>query len=376
MKITNILIVAGGTAGHVNPALAIAAELKRQVPNVNIHFAGCKNGMEAKLVKNAGYKFHSIEVRGIQRRLTPKNIARNFAALYYLSTSLFRANAILKEVNPVLVIGTGGYVSGPVVRAAAKKGIKTAIHEQNAFPGITNKILAQKADLVFAAVPQAVDRLSQKEKTYIVGNPIRTEFFMQNKNTARKQLAIPEDKTLIVSFGGSLGAQNINTAVANLAVWEKGQGNIKHIHATGSIEKEDFAKLAKELQIDSSQNFEIREYIDNMPLLLSAADLVISRAGALTLAEIAAVGKASILIPSPNVAENHQYHNAKQFENVGGAVVIEEKNLTDELLISTVKNLTQDKAKLEQMGSSAKVLSYPDSTEKIWQRLKVLLNMM
>ncbi len=370
----NILIAAGGTAGHVNPALAIAGELKRQMPHAEIHFAGCKNGMEAKLVKNAGYTFHEIEVRGIQRRLTPKNIVRNFAAMYYLATSLPRASKIIKNLKPALVIGAGGYVSGPVVRAAAKKGIKTAIHEQNAFPGITNKILAGKVDTVFAAVPQAVDRLGVKEKTVVVGNPIRTEFFTQNKSAARKQLGISDNTVLIVSFGGSLGAQNINKAVAHLAVWEKQVENLHHIHASGSIEKNDFAQLAKSLGIDNISCFEIREYIENMPLVLSAADLVISRAGALTLAEIAAVGKAAVLIPSPNVAENHQYHNAMQFEKIGAAIVIEEKDLKDNTLAQTVQELVKDREKLLQMGENAKELSHPDSLEKIWQNLKILLN--
>ncbi len=375
----NILIAAGGTAGHVNPALAIAGEIKRQLPSATIHFAGCKNGMEATLVKNAGYELHTIEVRGIQRRLTPKNIMRNIAAVFYLATSLFRANAIINKLKPKLVIGAGGYVSGPIVRAAAKKGIKTAIHEQNAFPGITNKLLSSKVDVIFVAVEKAAERLGGSgisEKAVVVGNPIRTEFFMQNKSSARKQLGVDENKVLIVSFGGSLGAQNINAAVANLAVWEKSQSNMHHIHASGSIEKHDFAELTKKLGVDNLKSFEIKEYIQNMPLVLSAADLVISRAGALTLAEIAATGKASLLIPSPNVAENHQYHNAMQFEKIGGAIVIEEKDLYENTLVEIVQKLAQNRDKLIEMGDNAKKLSHPDSLEKIWQNLKKLLNVM
>ncbi len=371
-----ILIAAGGTAGHINPALAIASEIKRQIPFANIHFAGCKNGMEAKLVKAAGYEFHTIEVRGIQRKFTIKNIIRNFAAIYYLLLSFGRANKIIKTVNPTLVIGTGGYVSGPIVQAAIRKNIKTAIHEQNAFPGITNKILARDADLVLAASKDGAKRLGHREKTVVVGNPIRVEFFAQNEANNRNAICDSKDKVIILSFGGSLGAQRLNEAVANLAKWEIDNKDFLHIHATGSIEKNDFAVMANKLNIDKSNKFVIKEYIDNMPSLLNAADLVIARAGALTLAEIAAAGKACILIPSPNVAENHQYHNAMQFENAGAGIVIQEKDLTNEKIIEVVDTLTKNRDTLVEMGAKAKVLSYPNSLNEIWLNLKKLINVM
>ena len=174
-----VLIAAGGTAGHINPALAIAGALKKRHPDAEIHFAGRRKGMEYGLVSKAGYAFHPIEVNGIQRRLTPKNIARNLVALWHLALSGPRAGAILREVKPDLVIGAGGYVSGPVVQAAARRGIRTAIHEQNAFPGVTNKILAKQVDLVFAAMPDAVQRLGAPDKTVVTGNPVREEMFRQ-----------------------------------------------------------------------------------------------------------------------------------------------------------------------------------------------------
>ena len=176
-----VLIAAGGTAGHINPALAIAGAIREHRPDAEIHFAGRKKGMEYGLVTKAGYRFHSIEVNGIQRRLTPKNVVRNVVALYHLALSVPRANAILDEVRPDLVIGAGGYVSGPILQAAAKKGILTAIHEQNAFPGVTNKILAKHVDIVFAAMPDAVERLAAPQKTVIVGNPVRAEIYAQDR---------------------------------------------------------------------------------------------------------------------------------------------------------------------------------------------------
>ena len=365
-----VLIAAGGTAGHINPALAMASVIRAHCPDAEIHFAGRRKGMEYGLVTKAGYAFHPIEVNGIQRRLTPKNVARNVVALYHLALSAPRANAILKEVQPDLVIGAGGYVSGPIVQAAARKGILTAIHEQNAFPGVTNKILAKSVDVVFAAMPDAVERLGAADKTVVVGNPVRAEMYTQDRTSARQALGLSADRIMILSFGGSLGAQRVNEVVADLAQWELEQKNFYHIHATGSIEKDDFAKLSAQKKIDGDPRFVIREYIDDMPRLLAAADLVISRAGALTLAEIAAMGRASVLIPSPNVAENHQYHNAMQLQKLGAAVVVEEKNLTGEKLIEIVDGLTRDPAKLMEMGVKAKALSQPDSLEKIWKTLE------
>ncbi len=368
-----VLIAAGGTAGHINPALAIARALQKRWPDTEIHFAGRRGGMEYGLVTKAGYAFHPIEVNGIQRRLTPKNIARNVAALYHLALSGPRANAILREVQPDLVIGTGGYVSGPVVRAAAKKGIRTAIHEQNAFPGVTNKILAKEVDVVFAAMPDAVERLGVPDKTSVVGNPVREEMFGQDRAAARRRIGVKDGQIVIISFGGSLGAQVLGERVADLAQWELAGKNFLHIHATGKIEKEDFAALAAKLHIDNDPRFVICEYIDNMPELLAACDLVISRAGALTLAEIAAVGRASVLIPSPNVAENHQYHNAMQLQKLGAAVVAEEKDLTGEKLIEIVDRLTRDPALLMEMGAKARALAQPDALPQICDSLGTLM---
>lgn len=370
-----VLIAAGGTAGHVNPALAIAKEIEKHCPGAEIHFAGRKKGMEYGLVTKAGYPFHHIEVNGIQRKLTLRNVARNVKAMYRLALSAPCAAAILRKVQPDLVIGAGGYVSGPVVQTAAKKGILTAIHEQNAFPGITNKILAKSVDLVFVAMPDAVERLgpAAKGKTFVVGNPVREAMWNTDRTAARKALGAKDGQIVVVSFGGSLGAQRLNEAVAELAVWELKERDFLHIHATGSIEKKDFAALAKKLKIDNDARFQIREYIEDMPSMLAAADLVISRAGALTLAEISAVGRAAVLIPSPNVAENHQYYNAMQLEKLGAARVLEEKNLGQGALQKTVDEITHSQASLMEMGAKARALAQPDSLEKIWTHLEQLL---
>ena len=364
-----VLIAAGGTAGHINPALAIAGALRAARPDTEVHFAGRRGGMEYGLVTKAGYPFHHIEVNGIQRRLTPKNILRDIEAVWHLALSGPRARAILREVQPDLVVGCGGYVSGPVVRCAAKMGYKTAIHEQNAFPGVTNKLLAPLADLVFAAVPAAVQKLGVPGKTLVVGNPVRPEVFGQDRAEARALLGAG-GRTVLLSFGGSLGARRLNELVAELMQWEQaGQKGILHIHATGSREAEAFAGLMAQKGLAGNAGLAVKEYIDNMPQMLAAADLVISRAGALTLAELCAAGRAAILIPSPNVAENHQYYNALELQKVGAAVVIEEKELTAEKLIQTVERLTADRASLAAMGKLAKALSEPRSLEKITAKL-------
>ena len=368
-----VLIAAGGTAGHINPALAVAGVIRKHCPQAEIHFAGRKAGMEYKLVTAQGYPFHHIEVNGIQRSLTPKNLVRNVQAVWNLALSGPKAKAMMKEVQPDLVIGCGGYVSGPVVRCAAKMGIATAIHEQNAFPGVTNKLLAKDVDLVFAAVAAAVEKLGAPQKTKVVGNPVRPEMFQQDRQAARAKLGAG-DRTVILSFGGSLGARRINEVVADLAAWEmKSKAPVLHIHATGSRGVELFAELGRQKGFAGYEGIQAREYIQDMPQMLAAADLVIGRAGALTLAELEAVGRAAILIPSPNVAENHQYYNALELQKAGAALVLEEKDLTGERLVEQVQSLLAQPGKLQEMGRKARTLADPDSLEKIWTALAELL---
>ena len=371
-----VLIAAGGTAGHINPALAIAGAIRRADPAAEIHFAGRREGMEYRLVTQAGYPFHHIEITGFQRHLSLNNIRRNLITLWNLALSGPKARRMMKEVRPDLVIGCGGYVSGPVVRCAARQGIRTAIHEQNAFPGVTNKLLAPDVDLVFAAVPAAVEKLGAPDKTLVVGNPVRPEVFTQAANRAAIRAKLGAgDRTVILSFGGSLGARRINEVVADLCAWEqKEHAPVLHLHATGQYGVELFRDLQKQKGFAPGGSLEVREYIDNMPELLAAADLVISRAGALTLAELEAVGRAAILIPSPNVAENHQYYNALELQKAGAAVVIEEKDLTGEALVSTVSGLLNEPGKLARMGRSARSLSVDDSLDRIVSALMKLVH--
>ena len=357
-----VLIAAGGTAGHINPALAIAGALKKADPTAEIHFAGRKEGMEYRLVTQAGYPFHHIEITGFQRKLSLHNIKRNIITLWNLALSGPKAKAMMKEVKPDLVIGCGGYVSGPVVRCAAKMGIHTALHEQNAFPGVTNKLLAP-------------EKLGAPDKTLVVGNPVRPEVFAQaaNREAIRAQLGAG-DRTVILSFGGSLGARRVNEVVADLCAWEQHEHKpVLHLHATGQYGVQLFEQLQKQKDFTPGDSLVVKEYINNMPELLAAADLVISRAGALTLAELEAVGRAAVLIPSPNVAENHQYYNAMELQKAGAAMVIEEKDLTGEKLVQTVSTMLAQPGKLAEMGKNARSLSVDDSLDRITAALLKLV---
>ncbi|MCI5800690.1 MAG: undecaprenyldiphospho-muramoylpentapeptide beta-N-acetylglucosaminyltransferase [Oscillospiraceae bacterium] len=366
-----ILFACGGTAGHINPALAVAGTIRQKHPGAEILFAGNPGGMEARLVPQAGFDFTPIRVKGFQRKLSWYNIKNNVMAVAYLTTAPSRARKILEEFRPDVVMGTGGYVSGPVVREAARRGYKTLTHEQNAFPGVTTKLLARRVDKVLLAVPKAKDYLDPQGEYIVTGNPIREEILFADRNKAREELGVG-DKICILSFGGSLGARRVNEAVADLIAHHAKTGKFHHIHATGSYGVELLPELLREKGIlDWKQipHLDIREYINDMPRCLAAADLVICRAGAITLSELEAAGKASVLIPSPNVAENHQYHNAMVLQNAQAAVVLEEKNLTGKSLCEVFDRLCADPEELRRLGKNAASLAIADANERIYREI-------
>lgn len=367
----HILFAGGGTAGHVNPALAIAGYIKENNPDAKISYIGTKKGIESRLVPAAGFDFYTIEVSGFQRKLTPNNIARNVSAVVKVVTASIASRKLLKTLKPDVVIGTGGYVSGPVLREAAKLGIKTAIHEQNAFPGITTKMLVNKVDRVMLAMEAAEKHLTLNKKPYITGNPVRTSLIGVSKEEAKKALKM-DDRPVILSFGGSLGAQHINEAVCDLIKWHNKTGKFYHIHGCGKAGYETFINSLSD--IDLSDEISVREYIDDMQLCMAAADIVVCRAGAITLSELQMCGKPSVLIPSPYVAENHQFHNAMSLKNVGAAEIIEEKDLNGEKLIKVVSSLIEDNNRLAEMSQNAKNSAISDSNERIYKIIMELYN--
>lgn len=368
------IFAAGGTAGHINPALAIADKVKSVFPETEILFIGTPSGMEARLVTKAGYNFTAVEMAGFQRRISVRNIGRNFKAAYcYLISAKMKVRKILKDFKPDVVIGTGGYVTGTVLGQAAAMGIKTVTHESNSYPGMATKMLAKKADKVLLATEDAKKHLNTDERCVVTGNPLRSNIPIEERESARKRLGLPDGFT-VLSFGGSLGANRITEAVAELIAWEGKKGGINHIHSYGGKGKELFYDA-----LDSSGAAEdktrhiFKDYIDNMYTCMCAADLIISRAGAMTVTELTAIGRPAILVPYPNATENHQYYNALTLSNAHAAILIEDKDLTRARLVDEVSKLFADRQRLELMEENAKKSARNNAADVILKEIIELL---
>ena len=368
-----VLMSGGGTAGHINPALAIADTIKKHIPDAEILFVGTPAGMESKLVPQAGFNYTSMPVAGFQRKLTVENVKRNIEAAAHLALSGVRSAKIIREFKPDIAIGTGGYVCGPVLRKAAQMGVPVLVHEANAFPGVTVKMLAHYCDCVMLAVEDAKKRINADTEFVVTGNPVRAEVLEYDKKRARKELGV-DDRPLIVSFGGSLGARTINESMLDLLVRSAKDGRYQHIHGYGKYGKFVLDEL-KERGVDLKKcpHLDVREYISDMPRVMAAADLVICRSGAMALTEIQALGKAAILIPSPNVAENHQYYNALAMVDRSAAEIIVEKDITPGLLIEKADKLAGDRAKLDEMSANARKMAILDSRERIFDVVRTTL---
>lgn len=364
-----VLFTGGGTAGHINPALAAAGYLKQKQPDAEILYVGNKGGMEERLVSAAGYPIRTIHISGFQRKLNLKNLVANAKTVVRVFTSTAEAKKIIKEFQPDVCVGTGGYVSGPVVREAAKLHIPCVIHESNAYPGVTTKMLAKLVDTVLLAVPDAQKYLDSSAHCVVTGNPVRGEVLAAQREESRKALGL-DDRPVVLSFGGSLGASALNKACAKMLAESARFGLVQHIHGYGSHDEKFLDELSA-LGFSAKDNPQIRllEYIDNMPQCLAAADLVVGRAGAMTLSEIEAKAKASILIPSPNVAENHQYHNAMALVNRGAAELIEEKDLTGDLLWERVENLLINPEIVQSLGENAGKMGIADANDRIYREI-------
>lgn len=375
-----LLFATGGTAGHINPALAVASYIQQKYPDSQIMFVGTADHMESRLVPNAGFEFKTIEINGFKRSFSPKAIIDNVKTVSRLLKSEKDSKQIIREFQPDVVIGFGGYVSGPVLDAAVKMHCPTCIHEQNAYPGITNKQLAKKVDKVMLTVEDARSHMQAKNDVVITGLPVRGELLEKSKFQARIELGIADEKPLVLSFGGSLGARPLNDAMFDILLEDSQRDDVYHIHSVGTngVEYLDkfvengFSKRAENIYYKG--NTEVRLYIDNMDTCMAAADLVIGRAGASSLSEIEAMGKASILIPSPYVAENHQYHNAMALVNRNAARILEEKDLTAPSLKALMNELIADKNELRQIEQNAKDMAIIDARERIADIILSLVN--
>ncbi len=346
-----IMFVAGGTGGHINPAIAVANEVKRLNPNAQILFVGTEGRMETRIVPNAGFQLKTLKMNGFSRRMSFAGLKQNLTTAYLTLKASGDAKKIISEFEPDVVVGFGGYVTGPVLRAAVKMGIKTAIHEQNAFPGVANKALAKLVDKVMLTSAAAEKHMKCKNPPVVTGLPVRREITKTDRDFARATLGVKANEMLVLSMGGSLGADAINSAVVEMLTTLKDEKDICFLHSTGKFGSWVGEKLTENgVNYGKGTNIEIREYIDNMEICLPACDVVISRAGASSISEIQILGKPSILIPSPNVAENHQFHNAMTLAENDGAILIEEKDLHGKILAKTIMDLKNNKALLNEIS--------------------------
>ena len=369
-----ILFATGGTGGHINPALAVAGYIRENYPQAEILFVGTADRMEAQLVPAAGYEFKTIEIQGFSRELNFEGIKHNIKTVNLLFKSEGQAKKIIEDFKPDVVIGFGGYVSGPVLSVAARMGIPTAVHEQNAFPGVTNKNLAKKVDVVMLTAPEAEKLLKPKNPCVVTGLPIRGEIISANKEFARAEMKL-DSRPLILSMGGSLGARAINEAVKYLILHRFEKKDCYYLHATGKAGASMIDDIGKDVDLNSNPQIMLREYINDMDRCLAASDLVVCRAGASSLSEIQALGKPSILVPYPYAAENHQYYNAKTMSDRDAAILIEEKDFTGERLLSEVEKLLSKPERLKKMGENARAMAILDASQRITESVcKIVKN--
>ena len=360
-----ILISGGGTGGHIFPALAIAKEIERRYPHCVLLFVGASDRMEMDKIPAAGYSIKGLWISGFQRSFSLKNFLFPIKLIFSVLRSFF----IVLRFNPDVVIGTGGYASGPVLWVASLLRIPTLIQEQNSYPGITNKILSSKVSKVCVAY-LGLDRFFPKEKLHITGNPIRAEieFGVYNRDEVLSSYGLVKEKPLVLVVGGSLGAKRINETVLENISWFK-ENDVQLIWQTGML----YYDRCKVAQMDLGQSGKIQAFITEMGPVLAAADVVVSRAGAIALSEFCSLGKACILVPSPNVAEDHQKKNAQALSENDAAILVEEKNIDTELF-EAVNGLVKDVEMQKKLGANCKKMDKPKAAERIVDIIEELVN--
>jgi len=367
-----ILITGGGTGGHIYPALAIARGIREKYPGAEILYVGTAGGMEADIVPKEGYAFETVTVEGLPRKITP----RALVTFGKLLKGIGQAFAVIKKFSPDAVIGTGGYVCGPVVLAAALRKIPTLIHEQNAYPGITNKLLARLVSRVMVTFPESIKYFPPKANITVTGLPVRPAVLTASRETGLKRLGLAGDKLTLLVFGGSRGARSINKAMVKVAKTYSGRADLQILHVTGALGYEEtLAELAAAgISLDKSGNIMVKPYLYNMEAALTTADLVVCRAGAATLAEITALGLPAILIPYPYAAENHQEYNARALADQGAAILIKDRDLDGDVLLKNLEKLLADRPALDYMAAAARALgrlqALPDILSCIDEALK------
>ena len=363
----NVIFTCGGTAGHINPAIAVANILKQRRPDCKILFIGAEGHMEEKLVPAAGYELITLPGSGLSRKLNLNGIKKNIRAVKCVINAVSKCKKIIRDFDADVIVGTGGYASFPAIYAGAKLGVPTVVHESNALPGLTTKLAAGVATQVLVCFEESVKHYKNPEKVEVVGMPVRQEFLSTTKAQAKQELGL-EDCQVVVSAFGSQGAKVMNQNIAGIFALEQEDGfPFHHIHAVGSFGWGWMPEKVKSAGVDleNCPALDMREYIYNMPTVMAAADVVIGRAGSATCNEIAATGTPCILIPSPNVTGNHQEKNARVLEAAGGAVVLLEQDCTPEVLYAEVQGLLVDEQRREDMSKALRAMVKMDSAERI-----------
>lgn len=367
-----VILACGGTGGHIYPAIAIANTVREHYPNAKILFVGSTRGIENDIVKKAGYDITHIDMYGINR----KNLLANFKTAYYFLASGKKGKKLIESFSPDIVIGTGGYQCYPPLHAAHKAGIPCAVHESNSIPGVAVRMLEKQVDRIYTNFPDVEKKLSCKEKVKRVGNPLVSENIVKADASVRASLGIPENiKYIVLSFGGSRGAAPINEHVIDfLGKYADKNPDVLFVHATGKAGHASFIEKAKACGAYSKPNVRIFDYIYDMPLWEAAADIVICRAGAMTISEMALGEKACIFIPSPYVAENHQYKNAKVLADAGAAMLIEEKNLSADTLRMCIDEIRCGEGVAENMKKNIKQFAVKNAAKTIFNDMQDLVN--
>ena len=367
----NVIFTCGGTGGHINPAIAVAKLLRERSPNSSILFVGADDGMETKLVPREGFELQTLTISNFQRKLTPQGIAHNFRTIRTIRRALQRADEIVDQFKPDVILGTGGYASFPMLRQGARRHIPTAVHESNAVPGLTTKMVAKGAERILVNFEESREQYENPERVVVTGMPVRPEFLYTTREAAREALGL-DNRPLVVSCWGSLGAREMNKKITDFFVREIADGEPwNHIHATGSFGWRWMPQYVKEAGVDLSEHpsIDLREYIYDMPLLMAAADLVICRGGAATISEVAASATPCIIVPSPNATNNHQEKNARLLEGRGAAEVLLERDCYGGRLYETAQKLLKDQERRSAMRSALRQVAVVDAAEQIYSVL-------
>ena len=369
-----VIMTCGGTGGHINPAIAIANTIKDNDKDAEILFIGTKRGQESRLVPKEDYDIKYVKSEGFDRdrsMYSPKNIR----VLVRAVVSPFAARRIIKRFKPDIVIGTGGYACWPTLKAASMLGVPSIVHESNAKAGMAVKKMQNSVDRILVNFEATKNSLVAKEKVIQVGNPIRTAFKNMDKIAERHALGIADDELLVLSCGGSGGAEFFNEIIPKImATRASERKNVKMIHSTGVNRYKECLAKYRELDGADNPNMTLVDYVYDMHRKMAAADLVICRAGAMTISEISMMGKAAIIIPSPNVTDNHQYENAKVLADAGAAVLLEEKDIDVNILWNEIRSLCDDKKKREEMSSKILSFARPDANKIIFDEIVKLVN--